>query len=219
MRGGAIVIDRRTEILAVAARYFREKGYISASLDDITNEIGISKPAVYYYFEAKEDILFEICMTHINQLHNQAKAIAASDLDIVEKIAQLLTNHMMQFHLQRDRAETYLREAAHLSLERRKFASDTLKLYEAFICNHVDHAISMGVFRPLDSKLVVRGIGGMLNWLGNWYTPDGSCDMEYIIATHIDFIMHGLLANPDKDAGKFTYKIDPNSCLEKESRS
>jgi len=209
-----IIIDRRSEILAVAARLFREKGYISASLDDITYEIGISKPAVYYYFEAKEDILFEICMTHINHLHSQAKSIAASDLDLIEKIAKMLTNHMMQFHLQRDSAETYLREAAHLSLERRKFASDTLKLYESFLREHVDQAIKQGLFRPVDSKLVLRGIGGMLNWLGNWYTPDGNCDIEYIIATHIDFIMHGLMADPEKDAAIFTYKIEKENCPE-----
>lgn len=214
MEGGTIAIDRRTEILSVAARLFREKGYISASLDDITDEIGISKPAVYYYFEAKEDILFEICMTHINHLHSQAKAIAASDLDLIDKIAKMLANHMMQFHLQRDSAETYLREAAHLSLERRKFASDTLKLYESFLREHVDQAISQGIFRPVDSKLVLRGIGGMLNWLGNWYTPDGNCNINYIIATHIEFIMHGLLADPDKDAGKFIYIIDKNNCPE-----
>jgi AcrR family transcriptional regulator len=209
-----MVIDRRTEIISVAARLFREKGYISASLDDITDEIGISKPAVYYYFEAKEDILFEICMTHINRLHSQAKAIVASDLELTEKIAGMFANHMRQFHLQRDSAETYLREAAHLSLERRKFASDTLKLYEAFICDHISQAVNQGIFRPLDSKLVVRGIGGMLNWLGNWYTPEGNCDIEYIIATHIDFIMHGLLADPARDAGKFAYRIEQNNCLE-----
>ncbi|HNX92143.1 MAG TPA: TetR/AcrR family transcriptional regulator [Syntrophomonas sp.] len=198
----------------MAARLFREKGYISASLDDITDQIGISKPAVYYYFEAKEDILFEICMTHINRLQNQAKAIAASDLALTEKIARMLSNHMLQFHLQRDSAETYLREAAHLSLERRKFASDTLKLYESFLREHVDQAINQGIFRPVDSKLVLRGIGGMLNWLGNWYTPDGNCDIEYIITTHIDFIMHGLMADPDKDAGRFAYKIEKGNCPE-----
>ena len=197
-----VAIDRRTEILAVAARLFREKGYISASLDDITNEIGITKPAIYYYFKAKEDILFEICMTQINNLHNQARAIAASDLDLTDKIAKLLENHMLQFHLQRDSSETYLREAAHLSLERRKCVSDTLKVYESFIREHVDQAISQGIFRPVDSKLVVRGIGGMINWLGNWYTPEGKCDIHYIAATHVDFIMHGLLANPDIDSQK-----------------
>jgi TetR/AcrR family transcriptional regulator, cholesterol catabolism regulator len=166
---------------------------MSASLEDITNEIGITKPAIYYYFAAKEDILFEICITQINNLTNQAKAIAETDFDLVEKIMKLFENHVLQFHLQRDSAETYLREAAHLSLKRRKYVSDMLKVYETFIREHVNQAISQGIFRPVDSKLVVRGIGGMCNWVGNWYTPEGGQDIQYIAESYVDFILHGLL--------------------------
>jgi AcrR family transcriptional regulator len=194
LKGGTVTIDRKSEILAVAARLFREKGYMSASLDDITSEIGITKPAIYYYFRAKEDILFEICIAQINNLTNQAKAIADSDLNLVGKIMKMFENHVLQFHLQRDNAETYLREAAYLSLERRKYVSDLLKIYESFIREHVDQAIREGIFRPVDSKQVVRGIGGMCNWVGNWYTPDGDHDINYIAQAYIDFILHGLLA-------------------------
>jgi len=173
---------------------FREKGYMSASLDDITSEIGITKPAIYYYFRAKEDILFEICITQINNLTNQAKAIADSELNLVGKIMKMFENHVLQFHLQSDNAETYLREAAYLSLGRRKYVSNLLKIYESFIREHVDQAIREGIFRPVDSKQVVRGIGGMCNWVGNWYTPDGDHDINYIAQAYIDFILHGLLA-------------------------
>lgn len=191
-----LIIDRKTEILAVAARLFRERGYTSVRLDDITEEIGITKPAIYYYFEAKEDILYEICMTQINNITDQVKAIAETDLALVDKIMKMFENHVMQFHTDRDSAETYLREAAHLSLERRKEVSDTLKIYESFIREHVDQAISQGYFRPVDSKQVVRGIGGMCNWVGNWYSPEGSDDIQVIAAAYVDFILHGLIKQP-----------------------
>lgn len=138
-------------------------------------------------------------MTQINNITNQAKVIADSDLELVEKIMKIFENHVMQFHTHRDSAETYLREAAHLSLERRKLVSDTLKLYESFIREHVDQAIGQGVFRPVNSKQVVRGIGGMCNWVGNWYSPEGSDDIQVIAASYVDFIMHGLLLSKDKD--------------------
>lgn len=193
--GRRVTIDRKAEILAIAARLFREKGYTSVRLDDITEEIGITKPAIYYYFGAKEDILFEICMTQINNITSQAREIGDSDLVLVDKIMRMFENHVMQFHSHRDSAETYLREAAHLSLERRKLVSDTLKIYESFIREHVDQAISQGIFRPMNSKQVVRGIGGMCNWVGNWYSPEGSDDIHTIAASYVDFILHGLLRN------------------------
>jgi len=107
---------------------------------------------------------------------------------------KMFENHVLQFHTDRDSAETYLREAAHLSLVRRKEVSDRLKIYESFIREHVDMAISQGRFRSLDSKQVVRGIGGMLNAVGNWYSPEGSDDINNIAASYVDFILAGLLA-------------------------
>lgn len=187
-------VDRRKEILAVAARLFRERGYYSTSLDDIMGTIGISKPAVYYYFKAKEDILYEICLMHIRNLENGSKAIVESDLSIKEKVSKLFENSVMQYHTNRDISEAYLRETAHLSLERRKEISGMLKQQEVLIREHVDMGIKDGVFRPIHSVHVVRGIGGMLNWLGNWYDPEGPDDIHTIVGTYIDFIMHGLLA-------------------------
>ncbi len=195
MRKGSltIAIDRRTEILAVAARLFREKGYPYTSLDDITREIGVTKPAIYYYFKAKEDILYEICVTQIKRLMNQAHAIAATDLDIAEKIRKIFAGHIMEFHINRDVAESYWREAAHLSLERRKEVSNMLKQYEYFIRDHVDQGIAEGVFRPINTRQVVRGIGGMVFTIGNWYRPEGPDDINTIIDAYVDFIMNGLM--------------------------
>jgi len=192
-RGGSQTINRREEILAVAARLFRERGYTSTSLDDITREIGITKPAIYYYFKAKEDILYEICVMHINNITQQGKEIAAKDLSITEKVMKMIESQVYQFHDNRDIAEAYLREAAHLSLERRKKVSSMLKQYEAFIREHVDRGIAEGVFRPVNSKHVVRGIGQMCNWVGNWYDPKGPDDISVIANAYIDFVRHGLL--------------------------
>lgn len=178
----------------MAARLFREQGYPYTSLDDITGEIGITKPAVYYYFKAKEDILYEICLTAINNLTNQAKAIADTDLDIVSKVTKMFENHILQFHTNRDVAESYWREAAHLSLGRRKEVSKMLKGYESFIRGHVDQGIADGIFRPINSRLVARGIGGMCFTVGNWYDPAGPDDIRVIASSYVDFIMHGLMA-------------------------
>lgn len=168
-------------------------------MDDITEEIGISKPAIYYYFKAKEDILFKICMTQINNLYNQVIVISNSNLELVDKIMKMFENHVMQFHYNRDSTETYLREAGHLSLERRKQVSNILKLYESIVREHVDQAINQGILRPVNSKQVVRGIGGMCNAVGNWYSPEGSDDIQTIAASYVDFILHGLLRNKESN--------------------
>lgn len=49
------------KILDTAERLFIEKGYDRASLQDILEETGLSKGAIYHHFASKEDIFYSVC--------------------------------------------------------------------------------------------------------------------------------------------------------------
>src|SRR2546430_498015 len=51
---------REREMVAVAERVFAERGYHSASMDEIATECGVTKPMLYAYFGSKEG-LFAAC--------------------------------------------------------------------------------------------------------------------------------------------------------------
>jgi AcrR family transcriptional regulator len=48
--------DRPAEIVAAAYSVFAEKGFAAARLDDIAMRAGVSKGALYLYFETKQDL-------------------------------------------------------------------------------------------------------------------------------------------------------------------
>jgi len=48
--------DRPGEIVQAAMAVFAEKGFAAARLDDIARRAGVSKGALYLYFETKEDL-------------------------------------------------------------------------------------------------------------------------------------------------------------------
>ena len=50
----------RARILAVALRLFADKGYDATSLQDIADEMGLTKPAVYYHYKGKGEILRDL---------------------------------------------------------------------------------------------------------------------------------------------------------------
>ena len=61
----------RTRILESAHRVFSQKGYREATMDEIAEGLGLSKPALYRYYKSKEELFREIF-----RLFNQATAKA-----------------------------------------------------------------------------------------------------------------------------------------------
>ena len=51
---------RRETILQAAARCFNRKGYHGTTIEDIAQELRVSKAALYYYVKSKEEVLVSI---------------------------------------------------------------------------------------------------------------------------------------------------------------
>ncbi len=52
--------ERKEQILDAATEVFAQKGFDKARMDDIVEETGLSKGALYWYFKSKDDIIFAI---------------------------------------------------------------------------------------------------------------------------------------------------------------
>src|SRR2546421_1602890 len=59
---------KRRMALETAARAFNERGFYRTSLDDIAAELNVTKAALYYYFESKDEILYECHSAAIQSL-------------------------------------------------------------------------------------------------------------------------------------------------------
>ena len=55
-------LDRREAILLVASRNFLRKGYSATSIDEIAEAAGTTGPALYRFFNSKQEILDDICL-------------------------------------------------------------------------------------------------------------------------------------------------------------
>jgi AcrR family transcriptional regulator len=67
----------RTRLLHAAVRVFDRKGYIGASVREVTELAGVTKPALYYHFGSKEGVLRAI----LDQAKLEFSRVAARALD------------------------------------------------------------------------------------------------------------------------------------------
>ncbi|AMQ08470.1 TetR/AcrR family transcriptional regulator [Sporosarcina sp. FSL K6-1540] len=53
--------NRKSQIIELALRNIREKGYLSFSYDDLAKELGVTKASIHYHFMKKEDLGLAVC--------------------------------------------------------------------------------------------------------------------------------------------------------------
>src|SRR2546421_1778913 len=60
--------ERRARILDAAARVFAEEGYDRASIEQIADLAGITKPVIYHHFESKRDLYIALVEMYRGEL-------------------------------------------------------------------------------------------------------------------------------------------------------
>jgi len=68
---------RPAEIVVAALAVFSEKGFAAARLDDIAARAGVSKGALYLYFETKQELFTAV-----------VRAAVTPNLDVIEQVAK-----------------------------------------------------------------------------------------------------------------------------------
>src|SRR3954467_8951573 len=62
--------ERERQMVAVAEELFAERGYQAASMDEIAEQVGVSKPMLYEYFGSKEGLLVACIRQARAELHD-----------------------------------------------------------------------------------------------------------------------------------------------------
>ena len=72
--------ERRKQLLAVAVDVFAEKGFHAASMNDVAEAAGVTKPVLYQHFTSKSDLFIELLDEIGNDLRETiAKATSNAD--------------------------------------------------------------------------------------------------------------------------------------------
>jgi AcrR family transcriptional regulator len=86
---------RRGHILVVAARLFRERGYLNTTMTEIARECGLGQSSLYYWFRQKEDILLGLLALNRVSLDFAEKVVAETGSPAV-RLLRLLRLDMLE---------------------------------------------------------------------------------------------------------------------------
>jgi AcrR family transcriptional regulator len=188
------------EIVAAAAKVFRDKGYHAATVRDIAEAVGILKGSLYHHFESKEALLYLVVKEPIAQMQRTIAAIAEADLPASEKLRRAIAAHLEAFDRHHPHLFVYLREREAVKRRFREMIGFSPKEYERCWQRILREGVESGEFRPdLDIQVASYGLLGMLNWLYKWYDPQGRLDVRQVAEQYTALALAGVaVAKPDR---------------------
>ncbi len=195
-------------IVETAAELFARKGFGATSLDDIAEQLGATKGALYYHIKNKEEILRLIYLMVLNASEEPLRRIVEASLLPTEKLGQAIIHHTAVAANRSPAMTVFYREQHHLSGPFAKEITLRKKEYEQYFEQIIQEGQDAGVFTTdLDAKIATFGLLGMCNWLSQWYRADGHYSAQQIAKMFVAMVERGLLSVPP-DEKKIMEELD-----------
>ena len=189
--------ERRNQILEAAARVFAKSGFSKARMDDIAAESGLSKGALYWYFNSKDEIilamldrLFEREMADLHTLQKAGGTATESLLEYTE-IAIVDMTHLLQLMpIAYEYLALAFRNEAVLSALKRYSRS-----YFELIIPIIQQDIDNGEFRQVDPQDVAIAVGAIFEGTALlWVYDSETIQIEKHIRSSILLLIDGIRA-------------------------
>jgi AcrR family transcriptional regulator len=188
-------IDSRQEILRTAARLFQQQGYDATSMNDVAAALKLSKGGLYHHFQSKDEILFDL-MDHAMDITQERVINPVRDIaDPEERLRMLIRLHIEVVLSVRDREITVMLHENHPlppSLRRRinTRKKDYVHFVESLIAEVQRARQSKGTISP---RAAAFALLGMINWIYQWYRPEGTLQEEDLVRQYTEIFFAGAL--------------------------
>jgi len=192
---------RRLEILAAAARTFRDRGFASTGMREIAAAADLSTANLYHYFRGKHELLYFCQEASLERLLAALETAERTPQSAAAKLRFVLAAHVQCVLGDMEGAAAHLEvEDLPAALKRRIIAGRDR--YERGVRALVVAGIESGEFAPCDVDLVTRAMLGAVNWTARWYRPQGERTPAEVGAAYADYLVRGLGASRAKRNGR-----------------
>jgi AcrR family transcriptional regulator len=147
--------ERKNQILEAALKVFARLGFQQTRMDDIAQEVGLSKGALYLYYKSKDAIIASLLKYFFSQEYNYLRAFVETEQQgsVREQLLHL-TRHFAGAMAWMTRFMPIAFEfyaIAGRDKEVRQFLKENFKQYRILFARLIQRGIDRGEFRAVDA--------------------------------------------------------------------
>jgi TetR/AcrR family transcriptional regulator, cholesterol catabolism regulator len=197
--------DQKLEfILRNAARIFAEKNYHSTTMRDISRATNISLAGLYHYCKSKEELLFLIQDNCFGRVLERLEERLRDVDDPLNCLRIFIENHLSFFAANMAEMKVLSHEAeslagdlhAQVSTKKDKYTKLARKILKEIQQQQPGKS-------ETDLTVATYALFGMMNWIYNWYDPNGKLKVSELVESVTRLFLHGFVAGSTREALDF----------------
>lgn len=165
--------EKKKRIQEIATKLFVEKGFENTTIRDIARATGSNSAAIYYYFENKEGLLYQVLDETASTGLELIRQIDQSSQDLKEKLASVTDLYTKHYAVYKDNMKLFVHDQKSLTPEHKENLKKKQRDYVRVVVNLLENLKEQGEMRDFDTNVCGFAFFGMVHLLYRWYDPKG----------------------------------------------
>jgi AcrR family transcriptional regulator len=186
-------VDRKSEIINIAAKLFKEKGYSAVTMRDIAQAMDIKAASLYNHIKSKQEILVLIVIEIAEEFTNGINQIVSSEISAIQKIEKVIQLHI-DITLRNSEALACLNnDWMHLADNELTYFIKMREEYEENFRTIIKQGIANQEIKNLNIEVVIFSTLSTLRTLYLWYGKKKAINPEVLKANMIQVLLNGIV--------------------------
>ena len=183
----------REKIIQKAAELYLDLGFKSVTMDDIANEMGISKKTIYVHFKNKTKLVEAVTFNLFDTICEGIDHICESSSNPIEELYFIKMFVMQHLKNEKSSPQYQLKKyypQIHDALKVKQFE----KMHES-VLESLEHGVETGVFRNnIDVDFISRMyFTGMTGIKDNMFFPPEAYEMNYLMESYLEYHLRAIV--------------------------
>ncbi|WP_396668746.1 TetR/AcrR family transcriptional regulator [Microbacterium sp. R86528] len=189
MKDSHVAVD----VKRAAVDLFSTRGYANTSVQQIVEAAGVTKGAMYHYFESKDDLLFGIYDSLLSMQKARLDEIIARE-GLVEDVLRAVCIDVIESSIDHlAEATVFFRSVHMLSTERQREVTLRRREYHDEFAGLIARGQAEGRYRTdIPLAVLAAHFFSDVHYLSQWYSPDGAESKSLVARELTDLFLASL---------------------------
>ena len=185
--------DRKTEIVTMAAKLFKEKGYSAVTVRDIAQAMDIKAASLYNHIKSKQEILVLIIIEIAEEFTSTMAQILQSDETAIAKIEKIIQLHIVITLRNSDALACLNNDWMHLADNQLSYFIKMREEYEENFRAIIKKGIAEGAIKNLNVEVIIFSTLSTLRTLYLWYGKKKSPNAAILKSNMTQVLLSGIV--------------------------